>query len=443
MSRRVTVLLAALESALIVGIGIAIPLVPLTVLWAAYFGFGIDWLVVWRGALDVWLLGHGVDVTFRLDAATAAALGLAGADAPVKVTIAALGFALVSALLAARAGRRVAETGHLVLGGAALVATTAALSLGATGVSLHPDARPSLVQAAILPPLVVALGAAVGMLTAPRRAPGHRFAARLDRATRRLDPALRAGLAGAARIGLGAASLTVAAAAVVLAVAFLVRYAEIIRLYESLHGEVLGGAVVTVAELALLPNLVVWTASWLVGPGFALGAGSVVSPIGTTLGPVPAVPVLGAIPPGDLPFALAGVLVPVASAFLVAAAVRRRDPDAGPGTAPRSPLALAGVALGGGALGGLAIGLLAAASAGAAGPGRLVSVGPDPLVVGIVAAVEFAVAGGLGLAVGGRRPRRPGVADGRAPRGRGTAARRADGAAESRPGAAGRPTASH
>ncbi|MEZ5189477.1 MAG: hypothetical protein R2717_00350 [Schumannella sp.] len=76
MTRRLTVLFAALEALLVVAIGVAIPLVPMTAIWAAQFGFAPDWLIFWRGAVDVWLLGHGVDVTFTLDAATASALGL-------------------------------------------------------------------------------------------------------------------------------------------------------------------------------------------------------------------------------------------------------------------------------------------------------------------------------------------------------------------------------
>ena len=39
-------------------------------------------LIFWRGAVDVWLIGHGVDVTFTLDPTTAAALGIAGRGRP-------------------------------------------------------------------------------------------------------------------------------------------------------------------------------------------------------------------------------------------------------------------------------------------------------------------------------------------------------------------------
>ena len=63
MTRRLTLLLAALEAVFLIAIGVAIPLVPLTIVWATHFGFGPDWLIFWRAAADVWLIGHGVDVS--------------------------------------------------------------------------------------------------------------------------------------------------------------------------------------------------------------------------------------------------------------------------------------------------------------------------------------------------------------------------------------------
>jgi hypothetical protein len=180
------------------------------------------------------------------------------------------------------------------------------------------------------------------------------------------------------------------------------RYTELIKLYESLHTEFVGGIALTAAQLAFVPNLVIWAASWFVGPGFAIGAGSHVSPLGTALGPVPAIPVLGAVPSGDLAFGYLGLLVPIVAGFLAGAAVRpalvRQLHDR------RWPW-LVGTAVLGGLFGGLLLGLLAAASAGSAGPGRFADVGPDPLVVGLVAGAEFFVAIGLGLASGSFAPR--------------------------------------
>jgi hypothetical protein len=116
LNRQLTVLFAAFEAVLVAAIGIAVPLVPLTLLWGIQYGLAIDWTVFWRAAVDVWLLGHGVDVTMTLDPATAALLGFPGAGAPVTLTIAALGFAMLTLLLGVRAGRRVAETRHRLLG---------------------------------------------------------------------------------------------------------------------------------------------------------------------------------------------------------------------------------------------------------------------------------------------------------------------------------------
>jgi hypothetical protein len=59
---------------------------------------------------------------------------------------------------------------------------------------------------------------------------------------------------------------------------------------------VLGGAVLSLGQLVYLPTLIVWGASFAAGPGFAVGAGTAVSPAGTTLGVLPGIPSLGLIP---------------------------------------------------------------------------------------------------------------------------------------------------
>lgn len=399
MTRRLTALLAGLEALLVVAIGVAIPLVPLTIVWAAHFGFAPEWPVFWRAAVDTWLLGHGVDVTFTLDPDLAAGLGLAAAGDPVKVTVALLGFALLTVLFGVRAGRRIAEAGHPLLGAVTAVVVFAGASLGVTATALHPAARPSLVQGALLPAVVFAAGVVIGLLRARRASTRDRLAVWLD--DRPIE--LRAGVGAALRAGIGAVAVTTAASAVLVALLLVVHFSDLIGIYEALHTEVVGGVALTAGQLAVLPNLVLWAAAWLVGPGFAIGVGSHVSPVGTALGPIPALPVFGALPSGDSAFGFAGVLVPVVAAFLVGAAVRPalvRDLDR------VGAVAVVAVAVGGGVIGGLLLGTLAAASGGAAGPGRLAQVGPDPLVVGLVAALEFAVGIALGLATASRLPSR-------------------------------------
>jgi len=182
-------------------------------------------------------------------------------------------------------------------------------------------------------------------------------------------------------------------------------YGQVIALYESVQAGVLGGVALTVAQLTLLPTLVLWAAAWLVGPGFALGAGSTVSPIAVSLGPLPAVPVLGALPTEPSPLGFIVLLVPVLAAFVAGVAVRPRLVAAlddeplrywGLGTA-----ALAAI------IAGVAMGFLAFVAAGGAGPGRLAEVGPDPVTVGLWMLVETLIGASLGLLAGGVRVPRP------------------------------------
>jgi hypothetical protein len=403
MTRRLTVLFAAFEAVLGVAIGIAIPLVPLTIVWAAQFGFAPDWLIFWRGAGDVWLIGHGVDVTFTLDPDTAAALGLAGASDPVLVTIALLGFALLTVLLGARAGRRIAESGHRRLGGLSAIAVFALLSAAVTVSVLHPMARPSIWQGVLLPTLAFGAGLGLGMLRADRDADGPGAErGRLARWVARLPIDTRATAGAAVRGGMAAVALILATSAVALTALMVFGYADIIRLYEALHTEVVGGIAVTALQLAALPDLVIWTASWFVGPGFAIGTGSQVSPLGTALGPLPALPIFGALPTGESTLAFAGLLVPVVAGFLAGVAVRPALARALEGV--RLPAVLL-VGLGGGAVGAVVLGLLAWASAGSAGPGRLVDVGPSPVAVAVVALIELAPAIAIGVASGAVLPR--------------------------------------
>ncbi len=397
MTRRLTLLFSAFEALLVVAIGIAIPLLPATILWAAQFGFAPDWAGFWRAAVDIWLIGHGVDVTFVLDEATAVTIG-APAGTVVPVTIAALGFALLTVLLGVRAGGRIAETGHRLLGELTSLAVFGGLSLLVTFSALNPSARPSLWQGALLPTLVYGAGLLLGVLRAgAERGPDANGSSLRDWIAD-WSPATRGAVGGALKAGAASVSLTILASSVTATVVLVSGYAQMIRMYETLHTEVLGGFVLTAAQLAFVPNVVIWVASWFAGPGFALGVGSQVSPLGTTVGPLPTIPVLGALPAGDLAFGFVGLAVPIIAGFLAGAAVRPAVARA-LGDRPRVA-AFAIVTLLGGAFGGLMLGLLAAASAGAIGPGRFSEVGPDALAVGLASAAEFAIGIVLGLVTG-------------------------------------------
>ena len=411
MNRPLTALFAALEALLVVGIGIGIPLVPLTFMWGFQYGLQIDWTVFWRASVDFWLVGHGADITLTLDPLTASSAGFAGAGTPFVVSIAALGMGLLTLLLAVRAGRRIAETPFVKLGASVALLVVAALATGATFSALHEFARPSIWQGALFPTLVFAAGLLIGLGIAERRLrrmPGREAARGV--VGRRWDSQpdhQRGVLTQSLRGGVAAVAIVVLASSLLLTVMIILNYAQVIALYEGIHSGVLGGIAVTLAELAFLPNLLLWVAAWLVGPGFAIGAGSSVGPLGTSLGPLPAVPILGALPTGDFAFGFFGLLVPVVAAFLVGVAIRPAVVrSVGLSNAEdRSPLAiLIATGVGVGVVGGLLLGILSWISGGAAGPGRLAEVGPDALMVGLFAALEFGVAAILGLLVG--RPAR-------------------------------------
>ncbi|NEN04421.1 hypothetical protein G3T36_00910 [Diaminobutyricibacter tongyongensis] len=414
MNRTTVALLAALEAVIVAAVGLGIALVPLTILWAAQYHLAVDWFIFWRAAGDIWLVGHGVNLTVALDPVTAATLGLPGAAVPFQITIAALGFALFTAVFGVRTGLRASETAYRATGVVTALAVFAALSAIVTFTCGSTVVRPSLWQGILLPPFVYAIGIAIGIgaglvrrermrrvaatETAPVARPGRlasAFRMRLDG----LPPALRSGAAAAARGGTAAAALVVVGAALVLTVLIVVDFGAIVGLYERLQSGALGGAALTIAQAAFIPNLVIWTAAWLIGPGFAIGTGSSVGPVATQLGPIPSVPLFGVLPSGSLAFGFLGLLVPLLAGFIAAVLLRSHVNRS---AAVHGPGWVVLTAVGVGCVAGIELGLLAWWSGGALGPGRLHEVGPNPWMVGLLAAAEVAVAAGIGMLAGGR-----------------------------------------
>ena len=399
MRRTTIALLAALEASVAALIGLGIALVPLMLLWALHFGLAVDAAVFLRAAADVWLLGHGVDLVVQLDPVTAGRIALPGAGDPFPITIALLGFALITVAFGRRIGRRSAAGGHSFSGGIAAVVVFALVGAGLALAAGVDAARADPLQAALIPAGIVALGVVLGAVGEVLRTDPPTDAATgvVRRALAALPPGLVAGARAAVRIGAGAAFGVLALAAVLVAVLIALDYATIAALYQALGAGVDGGIALTVAELALLPNIVIWTAAWLLGPGFAIGTGSLVSTGGTLLGPVPGVPLLGALPTDTPALGALWLVVPVLLGFVGAWVVSAGgDADR---AVPRAagwwaPLA---VAAGAAAAAAVVLGLLAWWSGGAAGPGRLADVGPVPLAVAGVAAATV----GIGALVGG------------------------------------------
>lgn len=91
------------------------------------------------------------------------------------------------------------------------------------------------------------------------------------------------------------------------------------RLYDTLGADPVGMSVLTIAQVTVLPNVAIWAASWMAGPGFGFGVGSAITWSHSNPGLLPLIPGLGALPdPGPLPAGLwLSVLVPVGAGALV------------------------------------------------------------------------------------------------------------------------------
>jgi hypothetical protein len=200
------------------------------------------------------------------------------------------------------------------------------------------------------------------------------------------------------RAGVIAASGLLAAGAALAGLAVAARggaAAEIVAAYRT---NVAGQAGITLLCLAYAPNLAGWAAAYVVGPGFAVGTGTVVRSSQVSVEWLPPVPVFAGLPDGPLPTLGAVLLVvPIAagaaSGWLVARWARGWGPAA---------LGAVVSAVVGGAL----LGVVAAVSGGSLGGGQLATVGPDPwLVAGSATATlaAGAVVGAVAAAATGRR----------------------------------------
>jgi len=145
-----------------------------------------------------------------------------------------------------------------------------------------------------------------------------------------------------------------------------------------------GGVPILLLGVLAAPNAIVYTISYLSGPGFALGSGTSVSLTATAHGTLPAFPLLGAVPSGHG----ASPLVWVVAALTVVGA----------------GLACARVAHGAGSFAGAVRTAVAAAlvvvfvmmilgwqAGGSIGSGRLRAVGPSPWQLGLAVGGEIAL----------------------------------------------------
>lgn len=398
MHRLIVVLLAAVDAAIAVAVGIAATLGPLTLLWVFGFGTGADWGLLWPASVTVWQLGNLVPLEITLPPDYLAATGIDPAAASFTLSLAPLAFAAFTVIFAARSGVRASQAdawGWGIAGGTAVFGALASLA-ALTAQNLVADSE--LWQAALVPTLLFAIPALVGAVVTEWREAGSGLIARLRD---RIEPSPHSWGEVPALVARGTAVVVVGLiglGAAVTAVALVLRGGEVVALFQAGNVDGLGATVLTLGQLAYLPTVVVWGLSFAAGPGFAMGEGTAVSPAGTQAGVVPGVPLLGVVPESTTPWLLLLALVPVALGALAGWIARSRLVHPAvtdqPAPLPRDEDPIAArlvIAAGIAALAAAAAALLSAAASGSLGPGRLAEFGPAPGPVALAVGLEVAL----------------------------------------------------
>lgn len=388
--RRPLVLLAALAGVAAAGATLLVCLAGGVIGWfltdAGAHGAPRDGLRV--GATG-WLMAHGSGVWVQ----------------GVHVTAVPLGLTLLAAVVVWRLGLRLGDSvsGHgpdadAIADGVrdwTVASATVVLTLGYAGVvvvthrlAATPASAPSLLRALVWTALLCTLvGGTAVAIGSGRAAIWASF----------LPISVRAAAAAAWRTLVWYA----AASAAVLLVALVVDWDGAVNVMSQLHTSVGAATLLVGLCLLLVPNATLFTGSYLLGPGFAVGAHTVVTPTAVTLGPLPMFPLLAALPDaGPTPGWAAALLAlpPVVTAVAVHRALRRYP------TTRWDEAALRGA--GAGLICAVAFALLAAFSGGAVGPGRMADVGPFVFQVLLHGIATFGLGGLVGSMTATWRHRR-------------------------------------
>lgn len=352
-------------------------------LWSAAFGLGLSVaavLATWaisgraaghpRGAIvagaQAWLLGNGTDL--RLERGT--------------LTLMPLGLTLLLVLLLARSGvwagraAMVQTLREAAVATACLVTVYVGIAVTLALLARSPDVTP-VVPTALTGALAVSLLAGgAGVLHG-----SGLLGALLEPLPRQARLALRGAAGGLVAL--------VAGGSVVFVASLAWHAQDAARLYSSLGADLAGSIELIGLCLAYAPVGVLWAMAYCLGPGFAVGTGTLVSPSGTTLGDLPAFPLLAALPgEGPAPaLAVLGLAVPIVAGVVIGVRVARWSTD---GVGPT-----AAIAAGSGALTGVLAGLLTVIARGGLTAGRMSSLGPQPLVVALWTALSLAVVAAL------------------------------------------------
>lgn len=182
-----------------------------------------------------------------------------------------------------------------------------------------------------------------------------------------------------------------ATSAVVLLAALVVDWNGAVNVMAQLHTSPGAASLLVGLCVLVLPNATLFSGSYLLGPGFAVGTHTLVTPTAVVLGPLPMFPLLAALPDNGATSGWSNGLLaipPLVAAFAAYRTLRRYP------TSRWDDAALRGAGAGLVAAAGFA--LLAALSGGAVGPGRMADVGPFVFQVLLHGIATFGIGGLVG-----------------------------------------------
>jgi hypothetical protein len=356
--------------------GSGLVLITLLVLagWIAAPHAGLGLPGVLRTAADLWLVGHHVGFTLHAGAGK-----LAGG----RIGMLPLGLVLLPGALLWLAGRWVVKKGEVSrlheVGYAALaLAVPYALLAGALALLGQSSlATPSLAQAVLAGFLLALVAGGLG---------GARALAPWWHLVHLLPARSRSVFLGS----LGALTVLTGAGAILAGASLGTHLAGFRAADAALAPGFVGGVLLLLIQIAYVPNAIIWSVCYTLGPGFAFGVGTVVAPTGSALGSLPLLPMLAALPTG------AHSAVPAWASAAMLSVPYLAGAFGGLLTARAAPTPAVELAplwgFGCGIATAVATGLLAAFAGGPLGSGRLAAVGPSGWQTAVVAALEVGVA---------------------------------------------------
>jgi hypothetical protein len=353
------------------GTGLVVLTLLVLIGWIAAPHAGTGLTGVLRAAAALWLVSHHVWFTLR------------GAG---RIGLLPLGLVLLPGALAWRAGQWVVSSGgvrrlrHVGYAAIALAVPYALIAGALALASASTLAAPSPWQAVIAGFLLALTAGGLG---------GLRALAPWRQLTALLSVRARSVILGST----GALAVVLVAGCLLAGVSLARHLGQFASVNSALAPGLVGVILLLLVQLAYVPNAVIWAVSYMLGPGFAVGAGTVVAPTGSALGSLPSFPLLAALPSGahgGLPpvLTVAVLALPYVAGIFGGVLMARSAPSPALELAP-----LWGFASG--ALAGVVTGALATFAGGPLGDGRLSVVGPSGWEVAVIAALEIGIAAAI------------------------------------------------